>query len=114
MKTIIAGSRKLTDMTLLLQVLQHYPYPIEEIVSGGANGVDRLGEIYAQTHDVPLRQFKADWKEHGRSAGHIRNGKMAIYGEALIALWDGSSRGTKNMIEQAMQHSLVLTVVTIL
>lgn len=70
-----------------------------EIVSGGAVGVDWLGEQYARTHGLPLKIFPADWETHGKKAGILRNIEMGNYADALIAVWDGKSRGTKHMIE---------------
>ena len=44
--------------------------------------------------------FNADWNKHGRAAGPMRNKQMADYADVLIAVWDGQSKGTKNMIDQ--------------
>ena len=50
----------------------------------------------------------AKWDKHGNSAGMIRNSQMADYADGLIALWDGESRGTKNMIETASKNGLCI------
>jgi len=42
-------------------------------------------------------EFPADWDTHGRAAGPIRNKQMAEYGDALLLIWDGESRGSANM-----------------
>lgn len=70
----------------------------EEVVSGGARGVDRLGERYGREHGLIVTVMKADWEQHGGRAGFLRNGDMALYGDCLVAVWDGVSRGTRNMI----------------
>jgi hypothetical protein len=106
MKTIIAGSRTLLDPTPITTAIRASGFEISEVVSGGAAGVDRYGEIWASFHAVPLTIFPADWKTHGKAAGPIRNMKMAEYADALIAVWDGKSRGTKNMIDLANQEGL--------
>ena len=101
MKTIVAGSRDFTDYELLKRQVNYYRAHkgiITEIVSGGARGADMLGEQYAIEFNLPLKIFPADWDKHGRAAGPIRNRQMADYADALIAVWDGQSRGTKNMI----------------
>ena len=74
-------------------------FEISEVVSGGARGIDQLGEAWAFTGNVPLRQFRPDWKGLGLRAGYERNKQMGDYADALIAVWDGQSRGTKQMIE---------------
>ncbi len=50
------------------------------------------------------------WDIHGKSAGHIRNAEMADYADALIAFWDGKSRGTANMIENARKRGLKIKI----
>ena len=46
----------------------------------------------------------------GRSAGPLRNATMANYADALIALWDNKSRGTKNMIDVANKLGLRVSI----
>lgn len=106
MKVIIAGSRHINDMSALRRAIELSKFDITEIVSGGASGVDTLGEIYAAEKGIPVKRFPADWDKHGRSAGPIRNGEMAEYADALIAVWHGASRGTANMIKQASYKKL--------
>lgn len=103
MKTIIAGCRDFTDINLLKQKVDYYrehTNPITEIVSGGATGADAMGEAYALLNGIPIKGFPANWNKHGKAAGPIRNRQMAQYAECLIAVWDGKSKGTKNMIEE--------------
>ncbi|CAB5221997.1 Mycobacteriophage D29, Gp61 [uncultured Caudovirales phage] len=103
MKTIIAGCRNFNDNLLLRKRLDYYTEhngAITEVVSGGAAGVDTIGEWYALMNGIPVRQFKADWNKLGKKAGPIRNRQMAEYADVLLAVWDGKSRGTKNMIDE--------------
>jgi len=106
MKTIIAGSRDITEYDLVVQAIAESGFVITEVVCGMAKGVDMLGYRYAKDHRIPIKEFPADWNKHGRAAGPIRNKEMALYAEALIALWDGESRGTKNMIDLATKQGL--------
>lgn len=124
MKTIIAGSRTLTIFQLdeLITAVDLSTYSITEVVSGGAPGGDFLGQQFAAARELPVKKFEAKWDDltapgtvlrrnrHGKpynaKAGHDRNLEMAQYAEALIALWDGNSTGTANMILQAHRHSL--------
>ncbi len=106
MKLIIAGTRTFTDFKLLSNTLQslHIMHKIEEVISGGATGVDRLGEIWALHHNIPVKKFLPDWERQGKAAGPIRNAKMAEYGDICIVFWNGVSKGTKNMIDCAKRH----------
>lgn len=117
MKTIIAGCRDFGsspgakfDIDFFADCMSEYQYPITEIVSGGAKGADRLGEIWAKAKGIPLKIFYADWTKYGRRAGPIRNAEMGDYADALIVFWDGKSRGTKNMIDYAKKKNLTITV----
>lgn len=80
-----------------------------EIVTGGSGNVDRAGKKWAEEHDCVYVQFDAKWDEYGKAAGPIRNEKMAEYvgsDGTLVAIWDGESRGTKNMIDTALEYGL--------
>lgn len=99
MKVIIAGSRTIDDYEFVRQAVRDSEFDVTEVVSGGAPGVDRMGERWAQENDKPIRMFLARWKVLGRRAGIERNKEMAKYADALVAIWDGESRGTNHMIE---------------
>ena len=106
MQVIIAGGRDYHNYETLLEAIAASQFDITTVVSGGAKGVDALGERYADEMNKTLNVFEADWETHGRAAGPIRNRKMSENAEALIAIWDGQSRGTKNMIETATKKGL--------
>ena len=110
MRVIIAGGRDYHNYNTLLDAVNECNFNIQSVVSGGATGVDALGERYAEAADVPLKRYLADWKNKGRAAGPLRNHMMAENADALIALWDGKSRGTKNMIETATKMGLLVYV----
>lgn len=101
MKTIIAGGRDITQYSILRMAVGLCPFKVTEVVCGKARGADFLGEVYAAVQDIPIHYYPADWDKHGKSAGYIRNKEMAENAEALIALWDGKSKGTRHMIELA-------------
>ena len=114
-KVIIAGCRDFTDYELLREKCDYHLQNLRlediVIVSGHASGADSLGERYAQERGFQLETYPADWQAHGRAAGPIRDAKMANVAHALIAFWDGKSRGTKNMIETARKYNLKVAVV---
>lgn len=104
MKVIIAGSRDLTVIGGLIQdALEDAGWEPTEVVSGGARGIDRCGETYAWALGLKCRKFPAEWDRFGRAAGHRRNAEMTAYADALLAIWDGNSRGTQNMIDQMIK-----------
>lgn len=108
MKCIIAGSRDGFTFNDVVKAVQEsgFTEEISEVVSGGAHGVDRFGEQWADYNAVNVKRFIPDWDGLGKKAGHVRNREMGDYADALIALWDGKSSGTKGMIEYAQKKGL--------
>jgi hypothetical protein len=110
MRTIIAGSRSITRKKTITEAHKASGFEITCVISGGAEGVDKLGELYATHIGVDVVVFPAQWDLYGRKAGYIRNAKMARFGEALLAIWDGKSKGTKHMIDIATKEGLKVYV----
>ena len=112
-RVIIAGSRTFANYEMLESVmdrlLQNITEPIQ-VVCGKARGADTLGEMYAHDRGYDVRYFPADWEAHGKSAGYRRNEAMADNADALVAFWNGKSRGTENMIKIAKQKNLKVRV----
>jgi len=104
-KTIIAGSRDITDYSLVLKAIKKSGFNITEVVSGKAKGVDTLGEQYAKEHNIKIKEFPADWKNLKNAAGPIRNKQMGDYADSLIAVTNGS-KGTQHMIDYATSRGL--------
>lgn len=125
MKTIIAGSRDITDQQLVEDAIQESGFTITEVVCGEARGVDKLGKEWGLANGILPKSFPAEWdnfdlpivrikyrngKKYNAAAGHVRNSDMAGYADALIAIWDGVSPGTKNMIDLALEYELEVYV----
>jgi hypothetical protein len=110
MKTIIAGSRSIQNIHFLLKAIEKIDWEITEVVCGKARGADHLGELWANFMNIPVKEFPANWNKYGRSAGYKRNAEMAEYADAVIALWDGESRGTQHMINLANSNNLKVFV----
>ena len=112
MRVIIAGSRGITDIRLLEQAMRQAGLDVTEVISGTARGVDQLGERWAEARGIPVARFPARWELHGRSAGYRRNQAMVQHaaadptGGALVAVWDGASRGTMHTINLARERNL--------
>jgi len=118
MKVIIAGSRTIKDFDDIDKALGIAAEmgitkeSITEIVSGGATGADKFGELYAKCNHLPVKVFLPDWTKHGRAAGPIRNKQMVDYADALIAVWDGKSKGTLSTIKYAQEKGIQICVYT--
>lgn len=100
MKVIISGSRTIQDKDLVWTALENTKFEITTLFSGGAQGVDLLGEEWAKSKGIPVVCYKPHYSiDNPRHAPLLRNIDMARDGDALIAIWDGKSRGTAHMIE---------------
>ena len=115
-KVIIAGSRGFSNYKLLREQCNKFLREKRNtnniiIVSGHARGADTLGEKYAQDEEFALEIYPAQWKKLGKQAGYRRNEQMAEVADALIAFWDGSSKGTKHMIDIMNEKNLLVRVV---
>jgi len=112
-RTIIAGSRGITDPDAVLTAVA---FALGEgiipsvVISGGARGVDALGEQWAESLGIPVEVYPAEWGKYGKKAGTMRNVHMGNIATALIAVWDGKSAGTKHMIQFARRHNLKVYV----
>ena len=107
MRTIIAGSREAFENDTLAGI-DSCPWKaqINLVVSGTARGADYWGERWAEENKIPIKRYYPDWNRHGKSAGPIRNQEMAENADALICIWDGKSKGSKNMIETAEKQGI--------
>lgn len=109
MKVIIAGSRDIFFPHIVGEAVEESGFDVTEVVSGGAVGVDALGELYAKQHGLPIHVILAEWSRWGKAAGTIRNRAMADYvapAGGLVAVWNGKSTGTAHMIETANRARL--------
>ena len=113
MRTIVAGSRDGVSPRDVDEALAKCPWRPTVVLSGAARGVDAWGEEAAQRLGIPVERFPAQWHKDGhfdRAAGMKRNALMAEHAQALLAVWDGKSRGTAHMIKCATEKGLQVHV----
>jgi len=97
---VVSGSRTITDENRVKDLLNRYRFErFHTLLHGGARGVDQIAADWGHLWGLEIVEVPADWNRHGKAAGPIRNREMADRADALIAIWDGKSRGTKQMIE---------------
>lgn len=113
MKLIIAGSRTLNvTIPFIADCLDTFDINPTMIVSGTASGIDRCGEDFAQAVGIEIKRYSAKWDINGKSAGPIRNKEMADFADALLLIWDGESKGSKNMLWQMQRkHKPIYEVI---
>jgi hypothetical protein len=129
MKTIIAGMRDFHDYKHVMRAIKKAALlgiTIDELVCGMAPGVDMTGYYFAKMARIPIKEMPADWDnitvpgalvrtrkdgtQYNALAGPMRNEKMAQYADSLIAIWNGVSTGTGDMIDRMRHHNKRLLV----
>ena len=105
MRVIIAGSREIDDCEYVKEQIEASGFDITEVVSGKCRGVDKCGELWAKKNNIPVEPFPFV-KGMGKAGGPLRNLQMAQYADALILIWDGTSKGSFNMLQNAAKHQL--------
>ena len=96
MKVAVVGSRSIfaTDISM-------YISDGDEIVSGGAVGVDSCAAEYAKKNGLKLTVFLPEYELYGRAAPIVRNKKIVDYADKIVAFWNGKSKGTLSVIKYA-------------
>ena len=115
-KVVVAGGRDFTNYNLLKEKVDNILSQKKLthkilILSGKSIGADCLGEIYALENNIEILSYPADWDKFGKKAGVKRNAEMINDADALIAFWNGSSKGTKYMIDIATKKGKMIRVI---
>ena len=97
MKVAIIGSRNLKISEEELKKL--LPAETTEIVSGGAKGIDTCAKSYAMSNKIKYTEFLPQYEKYGKCAPIKRNAQIINYADMILAFWDGSSKGTLNVIK---------------
>ena len=107
MKLLIAGSRSITDFDLS----PYIPNDVDEIISGGARGIDTLAEKYADEHKLSKHILRPKYHLYKRGAPIKRNREMIEMADAVLIIWDGRSRGTQSTVRYAEKLKKTIKVV---
>ena len=106
MKIAVIGSRNLAPTDI-----GRYISSCEEIVTGGAVGVDTCAEEYAKKNKIRFTVFYPDYKRYGRAAPILRNRQIVDYADEIVAFWDGESKGTLSVIQYAAKMGKACKVI---
>lgn len=106
MKVAVVGSRglKINDLG------RYLPYDVTEIISGGAKGIDTCAREYALSHGIKLTEFLPEYEKYGRSAPLKRNITIIENADLVLAFWNGTSHGTKFVIDNCRKRNIPVKV----
>lgn len=111
MKVAIIGSRSLGE-EVYPSIIENMPPNVSEIISGGAQGIDTLAERAARELHLPIRVFRPDYSSGlGKLAPLRRNADIVDNADFVLIFWDGISRGTQNVIKNAMATGKPMRVI---
>ncbi len=106
MRIAVVGSRSITVTNL-----KEYLLDCDEIVSGGAKGVDSCAAEYAREKGIRLKEFLPKYEVYGRAAPIIRNKKIVDYADKVIVFWNESSKGALSVIKYAEKSGKACEVI---
>ena len=106
MKIAIVGSRN-----IVVDKIERYISNCDEIVSGGAKGVDQCAAEYARNHGIPLTEILPNYERYGRAAPILRNQEIVNYADEIVAFWDGKSKGALSVIKYSQKIGKPLEVI---
>lgn len=103
MRVLVCGGRSFNNINFVYKTLDifHEKYNFTLIIQGGASGVDRAALYWANSREIKEREFLADWKKHGLSAGPLRNQQMINEGKPELVIAFSGGKGTADMIQRA-------------
>ena len=84
------------------------------IISGGASGIDAYAAQLSKDLNIPLLEFKPDYKTYGRGAPLQRNTLIVENSDVVIAFPSESSKGTYDTIRKAKQLNKTVRVCRLL
>lgn len=106
MKVGIVGSRKFTNINQVRFICsQHLNYD-DEIVSGGAIGVDSFAQVVAKELGLPIHIYYPNYKQFGRPAPFIRNTTIAEESDRILAFFQKGKMyqgGTNDTVRKALK-----------
>lgn len=110
-RVLITGSRDWSDVSTIRALIDSLPMDTVVIV-GDANGADKIARVYADERGLVCGVFYADWANHGKAAGPMRNQRMIDKGRPTEAhafpLPD--SRGTWDCVRRCETAGIPVTI----
>lgn len=106
MRVAVIGSRGLQVESLG----EYLPKGTTEIVSGGAKGIDTCAREYALRHGLKLTEYLPEYNRYGRGAPLKRNITIIENADLVLAFWDGTSHGTKYVIDSCQERNIPVEI----
>lgn len=82
----------------------HGRVPIEVLIEGECHtriNADKMARRWAESHNIQVLSFPADWAGDGMGAGPRRNLKMLCEGRPDVVVAFPGGKGTRDMMQKA-------------
>ncbi len=119
MKVLVCGSRNWVEESIIKYALRKLLYDNEpeeiEVIHGDCRGADRLAGKIAKELGMRVTKFPANWKEHGRAAGPIRNQQMLDEDPDIVIGFHEhvfDSKGTIDMLIKSTKKGVKIILYT--
>lgn len=108
MRVLICGGRDFNNFDQVKKVMDdiHARTSVELVISGKARGADSLGEKWAIENNIPVDPYPANWNDHGKAAGPIRNQQMLDEGKPDLVVAFPVGNGTRDMINRSKRANV--------
>lgn len=111
MKIAVIGSREFKDKKLVEEVLIKELTPLAtEVITGGAWGVDTWAEEFCEKDCTPCEVIRPI-NPTNKLDYLFRNVEIITKADLIIAFWDGTSRGTKFVIDYAKARNKEVKII---
>lgn len=102
MRVAIVGSRRFSEPDRVNDYVNALP-PRASIITGSASGVDAVATRAARAKGIAVQVMPAAFDELAdASKSAARNQRLIDACDVLVAFWDGTSKGTRNTVERAL------------
>lgn len=110
---LVIGSRSLPSFDLSLYI----PRDCGRILCYQEKGIGSVAEQYARYHKIHVETAEPDGKQNGEQNGQgeisEQDIQMVSMADLVVAVWDGKSRGTKEIADHARKTGKPVKVITV-
>lgn len=114
MNIAVVGSRDFMSLSLVRKLPPQLGLN-DVVITGGANAVDVTIEQECRKLNIPVRIFRPQYQNFPAGQKHLaplaRNKEIVLRSDAMVAFWNGKSRGTKHAINLAIEKGITVIVI---
>jgi len=111
MRVLVCGGRDYAKCSFVWDTLDNLEEIPSIVISGGASGADNFAMLWALRNNIPHEEYKADWNNHGKQAGFIRNKLMLDKGKPDMVIAFPGGRGTSDMVSRSIEAGVHTEVI---